>query len=143
MNFYLLKNIRKSLVAKIFFFLSSAYTCLILWLSLTHLGKISIAGFNPTDKMLHAGAYLFLALLWEFFILLKSKNLKRYRANVLWVALACIIFGMLIEVLQGTLTSYRMPDWFDILANSTGIGLAVLIFLGLAPRLKSLKQKVE
>ncbi|WP_227009136.1 VanZ family protein [Christiangramia fulva] len=128
--------------ARIFLFLSSAYTCLILWLSLTHLGKISIAGFNPTDKMLHAGAYLFLALLWEFYILLKRKDFKQYRANVLWVALACFIFGMLIEVLQGTLTSYRTPDWFDILANSTGIGLAVLIFLGFASLLKNLKQKL-
>ncbi len=93
--------------------------------------------------MLHAGAYLVLALLWEFFVLLKSRNFKRYRPNVLWVALGCVVFGMLIEVLQGTLTSYRTPDWFDILANSTGIGLAVLIFLGLAPRLKRLKQKVD
>ncbi|AVR45317.1 teicoplanin resistance protein VanZ [Christiangramia fulva] len=92
--------------------------------------------------MLHAGAYLFLALLWEFYILLKRKDFKQYRANVLWVALACFIFGMLIEVLQGTLTSYRTPDWFDILANSTGIGLAVLIFLGFASLLKNLKQKL-
>lgn len=143
MNFFQPMNTKKSLVARIFLILSSAYTCLVLWLSLTHLGKISIAGFNPTDKMLHTGAYLFLALLWEFSILLKSKNLDRYRPNVFWVALGCVLFGMLIEVLQGTLTSYRTPDWFDVLANTTGISLAVLIFLALAPRLKRLKQKVS
>ncbi len=130
------------LVARIFLFFSIVYTALITWLSLTHLGKISIGGFNPTDKMLHAGAYLFLALLWNFHFVFKSTGFKAYRSNLLWVAAGCLIFGMLIEVLQGTLTSYRDPDWLDILANSTGVSLAVLIFLALAPAIKRLRQKV-
>ncbi|MDX1543506.1 MAG: VanZ family protein [Christiangramia sp.] len=105
--------------------------------------KISVSGFDPTDKMLHAGAYLFLAFLWKLFFVFKHSDFKRYTSNLLWVAFACFTFGMLIEVLQGTLTSYRTPDWWDVLANSTGVLLAVLGFLVMAPTVKSLKQKVD
>ena len=104
--------------------------------------KVSVVGFDPTDKMLHAGAYLFLAILWKLFFLAQNSDFKRYTSNLMWVALACFLFGMLIEVLQGTLTSYRTPDWWDVLANSTGVVLAVVFFMVMAPTLKKLKQKV-
>ena len=104
--------------------------------------KVSVAGFDPTDKMLHAGAYLFLASIWMLFLIFKHPDLQKYKANLLLVAFATFLFGMLIEVLQGTLTSYRTPDWWDVLANSTGIVLAVLFFTVMAPTVKKLKQKV-
>jgi len=105
--------------------------------------KVSVGGFDPTDKMLHAGAYLFLAFLWKLYIVFQKTDFKRYTSSLLWVAFACFIFGMLIEVLQGTLTSYRTPDWWDVLANSTGVVLAVLFFIVMAPTVKKLKQKVS
>ncbi len=104
--------------------------------------KVSVAGFDPTDKMLHAGAYLFLTGLWKLFFVFKATDFERYTANLLWVAFASFVFGMLIEVLQGTLTSYRTPDWWDVLANSTGVVLSVLFFMVMAPTVKKLKQKV-
>ena len=104
--------------------------------------KVSVGGFDPTDKMLHAGAYLFLAVLWKLYFVFKQPDFQRYTSNLLWVAFASFIFGMLIEVLQGTLTSYRTPDWWDVLANSTGVVLAVLFFTVMAPTVKKVKQKV-
>ncbi|MCG9971543.1 VanZ family protein [Christiangramia crocea] len=132
------------MVARILLFTALIYTGAITYFSLIVMDfKISMAGFDPTDKMLHAGAYLFLAFLWNLFFVFKNSSFKRYTSNLLWVAFACFIFGMLIEVLQGTLTSYRTPDWWDILANSTGVILAVLFFLVMAPTVKSLKQKID
>ncbi|MEE2770672.1 MAG: VanZ family protein [Bacteroidota bacterium] len=130
------------MVARILFILAAAYTGLITWLSLTHLGKISIGGFNPTDKMLHAGAYLFLMLLWKFYFIFRNEKNEAYRSNLLWVGLGCVLFGMLIEVLQGTMTSYRTPDWWDVLANSTGIAIAALFLIVLAPKIINWKQKI-
>jgi glycopeptide antibiotics resistance protein len=46
---------------------------------------------------------------------------------------------MLIEVLQGTLTSYRQPDWLDVIANSTGVLIASILFLTLERPLKKVK----
>lgn len=104
--------------------------------------KVSVAGFDPTDKMLHAGAYLFLTVLWKLYFVFIKNHFKRYVFNLLWVAFACFTFGLLIEILQGTLTSYRTPDWWDILANSTGVAMAVLFFMILAPAVKKIKQKL-
>ena len=72
----------------------------------------------------------------------QKPDFKRYTSNLYWVAFACFVFGMLIEVLQGTLTSYRTPDWWDVVANSTGVVLAVLFFIVMAPTVKKVKQKV-
>ncbi|CAL65172.1 VanZ family protein [Christiangramia forsetii] len=131
------------MVAKILLFAAVLYTSAITYFSLIVMDfKVSVGGFDPTDKMLHAGAYLFLAFLWKLYFVFQKTDFKRYTAILLWVAFACFIFGMLIEVLQGTLTSYRTPDWWDVVANSTGVVLAVLFFIVMAPTVKKLKQKV-
>lgn len=131
------------MVARLLLFIALVYTGAITYFSLIVMDfKVSVAGFDPTDKMLHAGAYLFLALLWKLYFIFKEPDFQRYKSNLLWVAFASFLFGMLIEVLQGTLTSYRTPDWWDVLANSTGVLLAVFLFMILAPTMKRLKQKV-
>lgn len=132
------------MVARILLLFALIYTGAITYFSLIVMDfKVSVAGFDPTDKMLHAGAYLFLALLWKLFFLFQNSDFKRYKSNLYWVAIACFVFGMLIEVLQGTLTSYRTPDWWDVLANSTGVLLAVVFFIVMAPTVKKFKQKVD
>jgi len=129
-------------VHKLVLILALLYTAAITYFSLIVMNfKVSVGGFDPTDKMLHAGAYLFLCVLWKLFFILKSTDFTRYRPNLYWVAIACFLFGMLIEVLQGTLTSYRTPDWWDGLANSTGVLLAVIFFLVMAPTIKKLKSR--
>ncbi|MGA8853984.1 MAG: VanZ family protein [Christiangramia sp.] len=131
------------MVAKVFLFAALFYTSAITYFSLIVMDfKVSVAGFDPTDKMLHAGAYLFLAFLWKLFFVFQKSDFRRYTSNLMWVALACFVFGMLIEVLQGTLTDYRTPDWWDVLANSTGVVLAVLFFMAMAPIVKKLRRKV-
>ena len=132
------------MVAKITLFAALLYTSAITYFSLIVMDfKVSVGGFDPTDKMLHAGAYLFLTCLWKLYFVFQNSDFKRYRSNLYRVAIACFIFGMLIEVLQGTLTSYRTPDWWDVLANSTGVVLAVLFFIVMAPTVKKVKQKVS
>ncbi|MGA9589129.1 MAG: VanZ family protein [Salegentibacter sp.] len=131
------------MVAKIFLFAASLYTTALTVVSLIHLGKISIGSFEPTDKMMHATAYLLLVIVWKIYFVLKSSDFLNYTSNLLKIAGASLLFGMLIEVLQGTLTSYRTPDWFDILANSTGIVLAVLLLLALKKPIWSLKSKIN
>lgn len=130
------------MVAKIVLFLALIYTGAITYFSLIVMNfKVSVGGFDPTDKMLHAGAYLFLAFIWKLYFLFKRQDFERYIPNLLWVAFASFLFGMLIEVLQGTLTSYRTPDWWDVVANSTGVVIAVLFFVVMAPTIKKLRGK--
>lgn len=130
------------MVTKIAALAAFLYTALLTYLSLVQLGKISVGTFSPTDKMMHAGAYLVLVGVWQVFFILKLPGKHQYKSNLYKISGGSILFGMLIEVLQGTLTSHREPDWYDILANSTGVLLAVVIFLFWESQFKKLSRKV-
>ena len=53
---------------------------------------------------------------------------ETFQKNVKYVILGCIIFGIIIEILQGVVTSYRTASYLDIVANTIGVLLAVVIF---------------
>ena len=107
------------------------------------LGKISIGDFSPTDKMMHLGAYFILAFVWFFYYLFKNQDNNIEIKGFLIISGIVILFGMLIEVLQGALTEYRDPDWADILANSIGVLLAFGMCIGLLKYFKRLKHKIN
>ena len=85
---------------------------------------ITLKSISVSDKTYHFIAYFFLMFSWSYAFL---KN-KKFQKNIKYLILGCLIFGIVIEILQGTITSYRTTSYLDILANSVGIGLAVLIF---------------
>ncbi|HSM62543.1 MAG TPA: VanZ family protein [Gillisia sp.] len=131
------------MAARIHLVIAVLYTLLIASLSLMQLGKISIGDFNPTDKMMHLGAYFILAFVWFFYYLFKNQDNKIEIKGFLIISGIVILFGMLIEVLQGALTEYRDPDWADILANSIGVLLAFVLCIGLLKYFKRLKHKIN
>ena len=85
---------------------------------------ITLKSISVSDKTYHFIAYFFLMFSWLYAFL---KN-EKFQKNIKYLILSCLIFGIVIEILQGTITSYRTTSYLDILANSVGIGLAVLIF---------------
>jgi len=119
------------------------YTAVVTTLSLIKLGKISVGDFNPTDKMMHTSAYLVLGFVWFFYYVMKKSHDNSYKTDLLKITALIVAFGMLIEVLQGTITSYRTPDWFDILANSFGVFIALLIFIFFKKSFNRLKHKIN
>ncbi|CAM4210862.1 VanZ family protein [Gillisia hiemivivida] len=129
--------------ARILLIIAVFYTLLITSLSLIQLGKISIGDFNPTDKMMHLGAYFVLAFVWFFYYLFKIQEESLKIKGFFNISILIILFGMLIEVLQGALTDYRDPDWADMLANSIGVLLALGMCLGFLKFFKRLKHKIN
>lgn len=101
--------------------------------------------FRFMDKLLHLGAYFGLTLLWvacwvywrwRFFGTTVRQSVKKI---MLVIAIAASCYGIIIEVLQGTMTSYRTLDHWDVLANTTGVILAILLcslFINKLERLK-------
>ena len=85
---------------------------------------ITLKSISVSDKTYHFIAYFFLMFSWLYAFL---KN-EKFQKNIKYLIVGCLIFGIVIEILQGTITSYRTTSYLDILANSVGIGLAVLIF---------------
>lgn len=102
---------------------------LIIAISIT-LGIVYLSLFKPPknvievdniDKVYHFIAYFTLTFVW---LITFYKN----PSKKLTVTSLCILFGIIIEVLQSTLTNYRTADYIDIIANSIGVFIALLFF---------------
>ena len=77
--------------------------------------------FNNIDKVYHGIAYFTLSFSW---LIAYYKKPKKKRV----IIISCIIFGIIIELLQSTFTNYRTGDYLDVIANSSGILIALVIF---------------
>ncbi|WP_119393868.1 VanZ family protein [Salinibius halmophilus] len=75
------------------------------------------------DKIDHLLAYGALMLLWYLYF--RSHTLTKLA--IIW--LGVVAYGGIIEFLQG-LTSYRFASIADMIANSAGAGLMLLLILG-------------
>jgi VanZ family protein len=98
------------------------YTISIGVLSLAHLTKVPELNTGFDDKIAHFVLYAGLCLFWFMsFHILKSKS------SLLLASLLSIVFGAVIEILQGVVSIYRTADVFDIVANCLGILTMALI----------------
>lgn len=113
MNFSAIRSVPQSLFKLVFY----AALLTVLVLSLLPVGH---PDFSPNDKVNHFFAYLVLMLLG---FLAHQKPAR--------TALKVVLFGVLIELLQG-LTGYRLFSLLDIVANSSGV-LAGYILVRLTP----------
>ncbi len=129
--------------AKLLFLLPAlAYTLAITYLSLINLANTPVSGMGLSDKVLHAGAYFVMTVLWLLFGVFgfSSKNLI---TKILIICGLTIGFGIFIEVLQGTLTNYRELDFYDVIANSIGVFSAGILMWLLKEYVIRLKTKIN
>ncbi len=92
---------------------------------LIKINKLPNGGISYADKIYHCLSYIILSLLW-YNTLLYMFKLKKQQA--LWYGSGfSIIFGIVIEVLQGALTTSRAADVNDVVANSVGVLFVILI----------------
>lgn len=132
---------------KIIFIIAVFYTIALTLGSLIRPVKILQNPISNFDKLLHAGAYFGLTALWIFWVLFKrssktqTTSLKKSWQIFAGISIIAVLYGVLMEVLQGTLTSYRTPDAWDILANTTGSVLALVACLLYINKSKMLKSK--
>ncbi|MCY2685800.1 VanZ family protein [Salinimicrobium sp. TH3] len=128
---------------KLLFLLTSvSYTILILYLSLINLSDTPVKDLGVSDKVMHGGAYFGLGLLWMLFVLFSFKESHLFK-KIIIISLCSIAFGIFIEVLQDTLTSYRQLDLYDIFANTLGVVLAGILVWALRKYLIRLKAKIN
>ncbi|MCF6295234.1 MAG: VanZ family protein [Flavobacteriaceae bacterium] len=109
---------------KILLIFAISYTLVLAILSLINVGSLPRLGSNFDDKIFHALAYGLLVLLW-YFTLHSFKKVK----PIFIAALCSIIYGIIIEVLQGQLTMVRNFEILDILANCIGVIIASLFLV--------------
>jgi len=100
-------------------------TVFIAVLSLTSLPKIDLGlHIKSNDKYLHAFAYFTLTFVW-LFVFRNHYHKNKFKLTAL---LLLTIYGIILEGMQGGLTSYRTADMYDAIANFIGVLLALIIF---------------
>ncbi len=92
-------------------------TLFVVFLSLVSLKGVVKINISNSDKYGHLIAYFTLGISW--FYVFRDQGRK-------WISIAVIliILGMVLEALQGTLTTYRTADWHDEVANASGVIVA-------------------
>ncbi len=102
-------------------------TLAILFLSLTRVDNLPDLKVKQMDKYYHVVAYFSLTMSWLSFLQVKIKKLKS--KFLILIIFALIFFGIIIEILQTTLTNYRLFDYQDMIANTIGVITATILFL--------------
>jgi len=98
---------------------------IIMWLSLSDSGKVNpgrFLMFENSDKVGHFIAYSFFTCV----LLFNSSNWKLSGEIKYLVVIAPFLLGITLEILQRLTTTTRQADFYDFLANITGISIAVL-----------------
>lgn len=108
------------------YFIAISLTILVIILSLASFSSVGVKmiKIKNSDKLAHIVAYLFLSFSWLFATRNRFKTLKHKVLLVIFI----IAFGIILEVLQEGLTTYRKADLNDVFANSVGILLATISF---------------
>lgn len=118
---------RLLVLKKQFFLMSILYATALAVVCLIKLNNLPNIGVSFGDKIFHLLAYLVLTFLWVNTFIYKFKFKKE--SAIVYGGVLCIAFGIIIEVLQGSVTSYRSSDIYDVVANTLGVLIMVLIFV--------------
>ena len=119
----MLKRIKKLLEHNILF-LAIVATIIVAILSLTSVPKINLGlQIKSGDKILHILAYFTLSFVW---FLAMQERMSSIAEKGRLIALL-ILYGIILEVLQGGITDYRTGDFYDVIANIIGVLLATAV----------------
>ena len=112
---------------KIVFSLAIGWTVLIAVLCLVSFRKLPSLGVSGADKYVHVTFHFIFVLLWGFYSKIRLNEIIIPR--ILKLVAVSFFYGLLIEVLQETLTERRHADIMDVLANFSGATLALIAFI--------------
>ena len=98
------------------------YSVVLATVSLIRLNNLPDIGVSFGDKIFHFLAYCLLTYLW-FNAFIYSFKFKKKQA-IFFAVIVSILFGIIIEVLQDTMTVSRALDIYDVAANTLGALLA-------------------
>ena len=116
------------------FSLAVGWTLLIAVLCLVKFTDLPSIGVSGADKYVHFTLHFVFTMLWGYYLWLKLNEIAL--TKIIFVVTSSLCYGILIEILQETLTKTRRADIFDVVANFSGALVALLLFI-LIKRLKT------
>ena len=105
---------------------------IILYLSLANsqtFEKIPLVDIPDFDKVVHLGMYF---VLMSVFIFENRKTIIN-TSRLFLTGLIPLFYGVLMEILQATITLTRSGSFFDALADVAGVLLSILLWLWIKP----------
>ena len=120
------KLIRLILTSQLLIPAAILYTASILALSVLNISGLPKLQISHEDKLYHFVAYFVLNSIW---LLALSRKIGDQLKKYLWVPSSIIVFGIIIEIIQESMTDSRAFDVFDIFANSIGVAVSFLCFM--------------
>lgn len=108
---------------------------IIAYLSLANAKTFEHAGFFEIpylDKFVHFGLYF----IFTAVIIYEHRNYFSNTRKLILVALIPIVFGSIMELMQGGLTVTRKADVIDAMFNSGGVAAALGLWLFITPYYK-------
>jgi VanZ family protein len=119
------KNIFSILLALLIMYLSLApsYT----------FKKVSLFNFPFQDKIVHFLMYFSLMSV----LILENRNTIRSNLQLFMIAIIPLFYGILMEILQSTLTVSRSGSIYDAIFNLAGIIVSLLLWLWIKPFIKN------
>jgi VanZ family protein len=110
---------------------------IIMYLSLANshtFDKVPLINIPNIDKVVHFGMYFSLMSV----IIFENRKTIKSISLLFLTGLIPLFYGILMEILQATLTVTRTGSFYDALANSAGILVSILLWLWIKPFKKEL-----
>jgi VanZ family protein len=115
---------------QLLFCIALAWTCTIAFFCLIQASAIPSVDIpiQNLDKIVHIFFHFVFTSLWVLFFLKQFKE-TNYLKLLIFSVLLSVLYGIIIEILQGVVTTTRNADIFDVLANIAGALMALSNFL--------------
>jgi len=90
--------------------------------------ELPLANIPHMDKVIHFGMYFIFTFLLLLDLSRYLRKIVSWKQIILFSTIAAIAYGGLMEILQEIPSIHRDTDIKDFLANSAGVGCAVLFY---------------
>ncbi len=102
-----------------------AWMALISYLSLASMDDLDLDGPDIPyfDKVVHFGIYATTMVLGALYMRERFRTRVKMGPSLRWMALALLLYGTIVEVLQAVGGQDRSAEWGDLAANTAGIGI--------------------
>ena len=110
---------------------------IIMYLSLTSshtFDKVPLINIPNIDKIVHFVMYFGLMSV----IILENRTNLKNNLRLFLTGLIPLLYGILMEILQATVTVTRTASFYDALANSSGILVSILLWIWIKPLKKQI-----
>jgi len=105
---------------------------IILYLSLANsqtFEKIPLVDIPDFDKVVHLGMYFVLMSV----IIFENRKTIIKKSHLFLTGLIPLFYGILMEILQSTITLTRSGSFFDALADAAGVLFSIILWIWIRP----------